>query len=103
MKTRTLLIAAVLLALGQTLRSQTADDYVNQGRGFLAVTDPIAANTCFSNAVVLSPGHQAGNVFYAATRLLTWPIRPAGSNFLNRLGVPVAGRDLYNWTAQPPT
>ena len=25
-----------------------------------------------------------------------------GSNFLSRLGVPAAGRDLYNWTAEPP-
>ena len=50
-----------------------------------------------------SPSHQTGNVFYAATRLLTWPNQPAGSNFLSRLGVPNAGRDIYNWTAQPPT
>lgn len=103
MNARSILITALLLTLGQTLRSQTADDYITCGRGYLAVTNLAAANNCFSNAVAVSPGNQTGNVFYAATRLLTWPIRPAGSNFLTRLGVPNAGRDIYNWTAQPPT
>jgi hypothetical protein len=98
---RRILTTTLLLTLAQTLRSQTADDYVNQGRGFLAATNLAAANTCFSNAVALSPGHQVGNVFYAATRLESWPIRPAGSNFLTRLGIPTAGRDIYNWTAKP--
>jgi hypothetical protein len=102
MITRRILITTLLLTLTQTLRSQTADDYVSQGRGFLAVTNLAAANTCFSNAVAISPGHPVGNVFYTATRLLSWPIRPAGSNFLTRLGMPTAGRDIYNWTAKPP-
>ena len=28
---------------------------------------------------------------------------PAGSNFLNSVGVNKTGRDIYNWTARPPT
>jgi hypothetical protein len=103
MNTRRILITALLLTLGQTLRSQTDDPYIACGRGYLAATNLAAANICFSNAVAVSPGDPTGNVFYAATRLLTWPIRPVGSNFLNRIGVPNAGRDIYNWTAQPPT
>jgi hypothetical protein len=103
MTTRSLLVTTLLIALGQTLQSQTAEDYVICGRAFLAVTNPVAANNCFSNAVAVSPSHQTGNVFYAFTRLRTWPLRPAGSNFLNHLGVPNVGRDIYNWTAQPPT
>ena len=62
MITRRILITTLLLTLTQTLRSQTADDYVSQGRAFLAVTNMAAANTCFSNAVAKSPGHQVGNV-----------------------------------------
>jgi hypothetical protein len=100
MNTRRILVTALLLTLGQTLRSQ---DWDALGRGYLAVTNLAAANNCFSNAVTVSPGDPTGNVFYAATRLLTWPNRPAGSNFLNHIGVPNAGRSIYNWTAQPPT
>ena len=103
MNPRSLLITALLLTLTQTLHSQTADDYIACGRGYLSVTNLVAANNCFSNAVAVSPGNPTANVFFAATRLLTWPIRPTGSNFLTRLGVPSAGRDIYNWTALPPT
>ena len=103
MNPRSLLITALLLTLTQTLHSQTADDYIACGRGYLSVTNLVAANNCFSNAVAVSPGNPTANVLFAATRLLTWPIRPTGSNFLTRLGVPSAGRDIYNWTALPPT
>lgn len=102
MKTK-LTILAVLVALAQPLYAQTADDYVTQGRAFLSATNVVAANNSFSNAVALSANHQTANVLYAATRLLVLPSQPAGSNFLNRIGVPVAGRDIYNWTAKLPT
>jgi hypothetical protein len=102
MKTKLVLITALLFALAQTLQAQTADGYVSQGRAFLAATNLTAANNSFANAVALSPNHQAANVFYAATRLLVLPSQPAGSNFLNRLGVPIAGRDIYNWKALLP-
>jgi hypothetical protein len=67
------------------------------------MTNFTAANSCFSNAVALSPTNETGNVFYAATRLLVLPYQQPGSNFLTRLGIPTAGRDIYNWTARPPT
>jgi len=102
MKTK-LVIASLLLTLMQSLFAQTADDYVTQGRAFLSATNLVAANNSFSNAVALSPNHQTANVFYAATRLLVLPSQPAGSNFLSRIGVPVAGRNIYNWTANLPT
>jgi len=91
MKTRTVLIVALLLTLGQTIPAGPCEDLITTGRVFLAEMNLPAANNCFSNAVVACPGHQTGNVFYAATRLLTWPMRPAGSNFLNRLGVTHCG------------
>jgi hypothetical protein len=102
MKTRILLTTALLLTLAQASHSQTADDWVRQGRDYLEATNLTAANNCFYRAVTASANHQTGNVFYAVTRLLVWPNQPAGSNFLNRLDVPVAGRDIYNWTALPP-
>jgi hypothetical protein len=105
MKTRTIIITAFLLALGRAIPAATCEDsasYISQGRAFLAATNLTAANISFSNAVFTCASQQTGNVFYATTRLLTWPLRPAGSNFLNRLSVPNAGRDIYNWTAQPP-
>lgn len=101
MKTK-LTTIALLLALNRLLLAQTADDYVTQGRAFLSATNMVAANNSFSNAVALSPGHQTANVFYAATRLLALPSQPAGSNFLNRIGLPAAGRNIYNWTAELP-
>jgi hypothetical protein len=102
MKTK-LITTALLLTINRLLLAQTADDYVSQGRAFLAATNIVAANNSFSNAVALSPNHQTANVFYAATRLLVLPSQPAGSNFLSRIGMPAAGRDIYNWTAELPT
>ncbi len=89
------------MMLTLSLFGQTADDFVSQGRTNLALPDIVAANRCFSNAVALAPNHPAANVFYAATRLLTLPYKPSGSNFLDRLGVPCTGRDIYNWTSLP--
>lgn len=101
MKTK-LITAALLLNFNCLLLAQTANDFVSQGRAFLAATNIIAANGSFSNAVALSPNHQTANVFYAMTRLLVLPSQPVGSNFLNRIGMPIAGRDIYNWTAMVP-
>jgi hypothetical protein len=103
MKIRTTLITVSLFAFSQTVRSQTAEQWITRGRTNLVATNLVAANLCFSNAVRLSYGQQTGNVFYAATRLLVWPSQPTGSNFLNRLGVTNAGRNIYNWMALPPT
>lgn len=102
MKTK-LVALSLMLVFTRPLFAQTAEDYVVQGRAYLAATNIVAANTSFSNAVALSPNHQTANAFFAATRLLVLPYQPAVSNFLNRIGLPVAGRDIYNWTAEFPT
>jgi hypothetical protein len=99
---RNKVIAVLLFALVSGACAQTADQHVTQGRASLAISNVVAANISFSNAVALSPYHQTGNVFRAATRLLVLPHQPAGSNFLNRLGFPLEGRDIYNWTSLPP-
>lgn len=102
-KMRFRIITALLLVSIQGVRAQTADDYIDQGRFSLKAANIIAAHNSFSNALVLSPNHQSANAFYAATRLLVLPYRPAGSNFLNRLGFPAEGRDIYSWTALIPS
>jgi hypothetical protein len=102
MKTKSIVAAALILTCVATSRSQTADDYVTLGRGYLTATNLIAANNNFSYALGLSPLNQPANVLYAVTRLLMLPNRPAGSNFLSRLGMPATGRDLYHWTAVLP-
>ena len=93
---------AVLLVLTQTLRAQSADEYVSQGRMLLAQSNLAAANNSFFAAVSVAPNDQTANAFYAATRLLVLPSVPSGSNFLGRLGLPDAGRNIYNWTARLP-
>ncbi len=102
MKTKFITLAALFWRLLAT--AQTADDYIVQGQSHLGPTaDNLwAANTNFAKAIALSPTNQKANALFAITRLLVLPQTPAGSNFLNHLGVPAAGRDLFNWTAQPP-
>jgi hypothetical protein len=102
MKTKRFFILMFLLAFGFKSRAQTASNYIAQGRAYLAASNLVAANLSFSNALVLSPTDPTGNVFYAATQLLILPSQPAGSNFLTRWGVPVAGRNIYDWTALLP-
>ena len=84
------------------LWSQTADQYVAMGRTNLVAHNFPAANADFTNALALLPNHAEANALAAATRLLLLPTRPPGSNFLNRLGLAAAGRDMYSWTAQMP-
>jgi hypothetical protein len=86
-----------------SVRSQTtANDWISQGRSDLAARDIGDANTAFAQAVTLEPTNETANAFYAVTRLLVLPSQPAGSNFLTRIGLPIAGRDIYNWTSAPP-
>lgn len=103
MKTSLTITLALQLTVAATLEAQSADTQVIAGRAFLVATNLIAANNCFSNAVVLSPNHPTANFFYAATRLLVLPSQPAGSNFLNQFNMPAEGRSVYGWTAQFPT
>lgn len=102
MKTKLVLVLAALLMLGPALHAQTADEFVSQGRAFLSQSNLAAANNSFASAVALSPDNPSANVFYAATRFLILPSEPVGSNLLSRIGVPLAGRDIYNWTAELP-
>jgi hypothetical protein len=72
---------------------------VGAGRADLVSHDLFGAYTNFNAAVTLSPTDEEANALLAVTRLLILPQQPAGSNFLNRLGFSVSGRDIYNWTS----
>src|ERR1017187_8416072 len=86
-----------------SVSAQTADDWVNQGRSNLAAHNITAANTNFARALAVNPNHKTANALYAITRVLVLPNQPAGSNFLTRIGFPVAGRNIYGWTSTLPT
>lgn len=103
MKTKPFISVAVLLGMALAGRAQTADDYVAWGRANLSLSDLAGANACFATALVLDPNNPTANAFYSATRLLVLPNQRAGSEFLTRLGVSEAGRNLYEWRATFPT
>jgi hypothetical protein len=76
---------------------------VNNGLNALATSnDVVDANADFQAAVAFNPTNEDANVLLAVTRLLLVPQTPAGSNFLNGLNFPASGRDVYNWTSEPP-
>ncbi len=101
MKIRTLISLAVA-CFSWNCWSQTANDWINQGRAGLAAHDLAGANSAFAQALALEPTNETANAFYAISRLLVLPSQPAGSNFLTRIGLPLAGRNIYNWTSFPP-
>jgi hypothetical protein len=100
MKTPLLFLSVALLCTAE-LAAQTADDLVTQGRALLP-GNLLGAYADFNAAAALSPTNETANALAAAARILSLPQQPAGSNFLNRLGLPAAGRDLLNWTADFP-
>lgn len=91
----------LFLALGIS-KAQTCSTLISDGRTFLTTSNLVAANARFAAAVALCPDDPTANALYAATRLAVLPNTPAISNFLTRVGVPLAGRSIYNWTAEPP-
>ena len=103
MKTHKLLLFLLTgQLLASSLAAQTADGLVSAGRTCLTTHNLIGAYSNFNAAVTLSPTNETANVLAAATRILTLPLQPPGSNFLNRLGFTNTGRDLYNWTSAMP-
>jgi hypothetical protein len=96
-------LLCILIGLfGFNLPAQTADQAVASGLTFLAQQNLVSANQQFINALALSPTNGAANALAAVTRLLLLPNTRAGSNFLNTLKYPAAGRNIYNWTSSLP-
>jgi hypothetical protein len=98
-----ILIIAMTGFLAWNALSQTASQWISQGQSALAAQDVVDANADFAQALALSPTNETANAFYATTRLLLLPSQPAGSNFLTRIGLPLPGRDIYDWTSMLPT
>jgi hypothetical protein len=92
-----LLLAGLCLAKGQP-----CSNFIAQGQTFLATSNLVSANGQFAAAVTACPDDPTANALYALSRLAIWPGTPVISNFLNRVGVPVQGRSVYHWTAEPP-
>ncbi len=100
---RRILLAVLSLWLGvMPSVAQDADVLIAAGRFHLTQHDPLRASGLFQQAAESSPPNHEANALSALTRLAALPYRPAISNFLDRLTVPIAGRDIYNWTAQFP-
>jgi len=87
---------AVLTVLANT----NAPDYFEAGTNYMAIADFVLANLSFSNALTFSPTNGAYDFFYAATGLLSLPQEPAGSNFLDHIGLSDIGRDFFDWQAR---
>jgi Divergent InlB B-repeat domain/Bacterial Ig domain len=102
-----LFIIAVLLCVTLLARHAAAISqssvYFQLGLDDLTNQDLVDANSNFVLAVSSDPTDEDANLLLAATRLLVVPQTPAGSTFLNQLGFPAAGRDIYHWTSFPPT
>lgn len=101
MKTR-ILISLIAGLLCRSIFAQTADDFVTQGRSYLSAKNITAANTNFAQALAINATNENANALYAITRLLVLSYQPAGSNFLTRIGFPVAGRNIYAWDSAAP-
>ena len=100
MKRISSLVGITLLIIASNLPAQTtADGWVTAGRSLLVMTNFAGAYSDFNAALNLDPNNGPANVLAAATRLLILPQQTTGSNFLNRLGLTAAGRNLLNWTA----
>ena len=87
---------AILTVLADT---NAMEDF-EAGTNFVAVGDYAEANSSFASALSFSPANETYNFFYAATELLSLPQEPAGSNFLDHIGLGSTGRDLFNWQAR---
>ena len=99
---KTKLITLLALSWIWLASATPADVYITAGRNYLTTQDVWNANLQFTSAVQASPTNEEANTLAAVTRLLVLPQQPAGSNFLNQLGVAKTNRDLYNWTAMLP-
>ncbi|MCU0771530.1 MAG: Ig-like domain-containing protein [Verrucomicrobia bacterium] len=100
---QTVTILGCLVLLAGSATAQTCDDYIAQGRSHLAATNLAAAEASFEAAIASCPYHQTANAFLAGVRLFMLPNKPAGSNFLTRLGFPATNRSLYAWESSLST
>ncbi|MBX3734934.1 MAG: immunoglobulin domain-containing protein [Verrucomicrobiae bacterium] len=97
-------LPAILTLKPPTISSEIADRLVMSGRAALAQrTNPglTAATTTFLTALQVDPDHEAGNIFFAASRIADIVNHRSANDLLDRLGVAKAKRNLYHWDAGP--
>lgn len=92
------LVSSLVLAI-----AQTPDNLILQGRAFLTERDITNANARFKGATAVNPDHQSANALYAASRLLAHVYSPAVQSMLDRLGMALTNRNIYQWDAGTPT
>ena len=79
--------------------AQTAEEYFQQGKGYLENQLLTEAHTNFQSALVSDPNHQGANLFFALTRILMISNSAGFNTLLDRAGVNASGRNIFNWTA----
>ena len=97
-----LLRIAITMA-ATTLYGQTCEEHIAAGRTALSRTNIVLAKTHFAAAATQCPERDDARFLHALTRVLAIPSEPAGSNFLNRLGLPSLGRSIFRWNAWVPS
>lgn len=82
--------------------TDSAGDYVDQGRQKIEEQDIKSANNYFSLALEQDSSHREANLYYSVTRILVLAYENGFNNLLDRFGMGEEGRNLYNWTAELP-
>lgn len=93
------LVLIALLSLLATLRLHAS---VAAGRAALEARNLALANTEFQQAVAANSADAEANLFYAVTRLAVLQSRPDVQALLTKMGVPMKGRNPFNWRADLP-
>jgi hypothetical protein len=105
MRNINLKVLIVLLNLSFVLISncfgQTFDDYVREGRAFLAAQNPSNAMVRFNKAATIQPSNETVQVLLGASRLLVLVNDVDFQQLLNRSQFDKAGRNIYKWQSKP--
>ena len=80
---------------------QTFDDYVREGRAFLAAQNPSNAMVRFNKAATIQPSNETVQVLLGASRLLVLVNDVDFQQLLNRSQFDKAGRNIYKWQSRP--
>ena len=80
---------------------QTFDDYVREGRAFLAAQNPSNAMVRFNKAATIQPGNETVQVLLGGSRLLLLVNDAEVQQLLNRSQFDRTGRNIYKWESKP--
>ncbi|MBN2373299.1 hypothetical protein JXL19_05905, partial [bacterium] len=108
-----LIFSYCLILVGHRVAFATsADDYIQQGRAFLAqqtMDGIINANGCFQSALAIEPNNRKANFFFSVTRVFAmmdgnqpYTAGPPIENMqelLDSFGISSEGRDFFDWAA----